>query len=140
MSREDPFGGAWKLNSEKSRFDPNHRPTGGTMRWERTSDGYRMRAEGICDGRVVEERPQTFILDGQEHSGADAPGVTAVFSRPDPNTIQGEAKHAGRVVGKVSYVVSEDGTTLTASASGTDGQERPFQTVVVFDRLRFTAK
>jgi hypothetical protein len=61
------------------------------MHWERITDGYLMRAEG-CDGRVIEERPLTFILDGQERSGL---GGTAVFSRPDPHTIQGEAKQGG---------------------------------------------
>jgi len=48
MSKEYPFDGTWKLNPEKSQFDPNHRPQNATMRWERTSDGYAMTAEGIA--------------------------------------------------------------------------------------------
>lgn len=134
MNREDPFGGSWKLNPEKSHFDPNHRVSAGTMRWERTGDGYLMEAEGTHDGQAVQERPATFILDGKEHTVPGQPGITAVASSPTPNIVHVEAKSAGHVVGRGSYVVSEDGTTLTATMRGTDAQQRPFETVVVWDR------
>jgi len=135
MDREDPFGGIWKLNPENSRFDPNHCPSRGTMYWERTSEGYLMRAEGTnSDGQVVQEKPQRFILDGKDHPVPDVAGVTAVMLRSTPNTIQVEARKSGRVVGKASYVVSGDGTTLTAAVSSEDAQHRPFQTVLVWDR------
>jgi hypothetical protein len=135
MNRNDPFAGNWKLNPEKSHFDPNHRPSSGIMSWERTSEGYSMRAEGTTsEGKLVQERPQTFILDGKDHPVPGAPGLAAIMSRPDPNTIHMEAKKAGGVVGKGSYVVSGDGATLTATVSGTDAQQRPFQTVVIWDR------
>ena len=134
MNREDPFGGSWELNPEKSRFDPNHPVSAGTMRWERTGDGYVMKAEGTHDGQPVQERQATFILDGREHAVPGQPGITAVASSPAPNIIHVEAKSAGRVVGKGSYIVSEDGTILTATVAGTDAQQRPFETVVVWDR------
>jgi hypothetical protein len=38
-----------------------------------------MRAEGVCDGKRVEEQPQRFILDGKERPVPGAPdAVTAV--------------------------------------------------------------
>lgn len=134
MSQEDPFGGSWKLNPEKSHFDPNHRVSAGTMHWERTTDGYLMHAEGTHDGQVCRERPQTFILDAKDHALPGLPGFTAVAFRATTNEIRVEAKNAGQVVGKGSYVVSEDGTTLTATTVGRDAQQRTFQTVVVWDR------
>ena len=42
-----------------------------------------MRAEGVCDGRRVEEQPQRLILDGVERPVPGAAGVTAVSTRPD---------------------------------------------------------
>ncbi|HXW54231.1 MAG TPA: hypothetical protein VEJ67_00690 [Candidatus Cybelea sp.] len=134
MEREDPFAGSWKLNPEKSHFDPNHRVSVGTMRWERTADGYLMKAEGSHGGQVIQERPATFVLDDKEHPVPGQPGTTAFASSPAPNIIQVEAKNAGHVVGKGSYIVSEDGATLTATMAGTDAQQRIFQTVVVWDR------
>jgi len=138
MNREDLFGGSWKLNPKKSHFDPKHRVSAGTMRWDRTAGGYLMKAEGTHNGQVVEETPATFVLDGKEHAVPGQPSITAVASSPTPNVIQVEAKNAGRVVGKGSYVVSEDGTTLTATMAGTDAQQRTFETVVVWDRQQGT--
>lgn len=134
MNREDPFVGSWKLNPEKSQFDPKHRVSAGTMLWERAADGYLMKAEGSRGGQVVQERPATFVLDGKEHAVPGPPGTTAVAFSPAPDIIHVEAKNAGRVVGKGSYIVSEDRTTLTATMAGTDAQQRTFQTVVVWDR------
>jgi len=135
MNGDDPFVGTWKLNPAKSSFDPNHRPASATMHWERDSQGYLMTAEGINNnGQAVRERPQRFIPDGEDRPAPDAPGVTAIATRPAPNVIQVEAKSAGRVVGRASYSVSEDGTTLTARVSGADAQQQSFDTVVVFDR------
>ena len=107
MSREDPFGGDWKLNPEKSQFDANHRPSSASMHWERTSEGYRMTAEGTMgDGEVVKERPAMFILDGVEHDSPDMPGFSAVTTRPADNLIEVESKKSGSIIGKASYVVS----------------------------------
>ena len=62
------------------------------------------------------------------------PGVTMASARPDPNTIKVEAKNASAVIGKATYAVSDDGATLTATVSGTDAEQRPFQTVLVWER------
>lgn len=133
-NQQDPFSGTWKMNPQKSNFDPNHRPSEATMRFERESEGYFMRAEGVCDGKHVEEQPQRFILDGREHPVPGVLDVTAVSTRPDPNTIRAAARSGDRTVGEGSYVVSADGATLTATVRGIDAQQRPFQTTVVWDR------
>lgn len=122
------------MNPQKSNFDPNHRPTEATMRFERQPDGYLMRAEGIAGGKRVEERPARFILDGVERPVPGATGVTAVSTCPDPNTIVSVARSGDRTVGEGSYFVSADGATLTVTVRGIDAQQRPFQTSVVWDR------
>ncbi len=135
MNRDDPFVGTWALNAGKSTFPPAHSPTQATMRFERDETGYRMFAEGAhSDGHQVVERPQRFITDGDEYPVPGAPGVTSAATSPDPNTIDVVARKDGQIVGEARYAVSADGTTLTATVRGTDGQQRPFQTVVVCDR------
>ena len=135
MSTKDPFTGIWKLNLERSHFASRHRPTGGTMTWERTSKGYLMKAEGLTrDGKVVQERPQALTLDEKEHPIMGLPHLRESAHHPDPNTIHIEAKDADEVVGVGSYIVSEDRRTLIAVASGADAQQRPFLTVAVWDR------
>ena len=36
---QDPFVGTWKLNPERCEFDPNHRPTSGTLVFTRDAQG-----------------------------------------------------------------------------------------------------
>jgi hypothetical protein len=133
---QDVFVGTWKLNVERSQFDPKHVPAAGTLVFELDSDGcVLMKAEGInAAGERVAERPQRFIFDGQEHPMADIPGLTGMATRPNANTIVGEGRMNGKVVGKGTYAVSADGKTLSATASGM-GVNGPFETRAVFDRL-----
>jgi hypothetical protein len=133
-NQQDPFSGTWKMNTQRSNFDPNHRPSEATMRFERESEGYLMHAEGVCDGKHVQEQPQRFILDDKEHPVPGAPEVVVVSSRPDPNTIRSVARNGDRTLGEGSYVVSADGATLTATVRGIDAQQRRFETTVVWDR------
>ena len=131
---QDPFSGNWTLNAHQSNFDPNHRPLTATMRWEQTPDGYHMRAEGQKpDGQTVVDQ-MSFVLDGREYPIAAVPGTTAFSEQTEPRTLRSVGRKDGKVVGEATYAVSEDGSTLTATVWGVDAQQRPFQTVVVWDR------
>jgi hypothetical protein len=87
---------------------------------------YLLKAEGRnAKGEKVAERPTRFILDGKEHPVSDFPGLSTVATRTAPKV---EARRDdGSVAGGGTYVVSADGTLLTARArlghvflSGTD--------------------
>jgi|SRR5687768_12380194 hypothetical protein len=134
QSVKDLFSGTWKLVPSESQFDANHQPTEATMRFERDASGYRMTAEGMCEGKKVAEQPQVLVLDGEEHSVPNAPAVRVVASCPDDRTITVVARDGERVVGRGSYQVSEDGTILTASTAGTDAQQRQFTMTTVWQR------
>jgi len=135
MSAEHPFAGSWNLNTGRSQFPAAHHPASGTMRWERTEEGYLMTAEGTThDGKALKERPQAFHLDEKEHPVPGAPGLVAIAYHPDAHTIHVQAKNAGQLVGEGSYIVSADGNALIAAVSGTDAQQKPFLTVAVWDR------
>jgi hypothetical protein len=134
---QDLFVGKWKLNVEKSEFDANHRPAAGTMVFELNTQGhYLLKAEGRnAKGEKVVERPTEFIPDGKEHPVPDFPGLKAVATCPDPNTIKSEARREdGSVVGGGTYVVSADGKSLTATNFGWDSQLRQFKQRSVWDR------
>ena len=134
MKDQDPFVGTWKMRPERSNFDPKHNPSEGTMRFERESGGYVMRAKGVCEGRPVEEPPVRFVLDGKSHPVPGAPDIIALSTLPDPKTILVEARRGDQIVGQASYAVSADGAALTATVSGIDIQHRPFRTTVVWTR------
>jgi hypothetical protein len=134
----DPFIGTWKLNVTRSEFDPNHRPTRGTMTWQRGSDGeYLLLAEGADDkGRPSAEKPQRLLADGKPYPIENLPGLVSITSRPDPRTIRAEAKREdGSLAGEGTYAVAEDGRTMLATTSGFDSQLRPFTMRTVWDRV-----
>jgi hypothetical protein len=137
----DPFVGTWTLNRNASTFDSNHRPGGGTMRWERTAEGhYTMLAEGVdAKGERCVERPQTLIPDGQARPVPDLLGLTAVTTQPDARTLVAEVRREdGSLAGQGRYVVSEDGRSLVATTAGFDTQLRRFEMRTVWDRVPVT--
>jgi len=136
QTETDPFAGTWTLNVEQSRFDTHHNPRSGTMVFEREKDGYVMKAAGVAeDGRHVAERAQRFVLDGQPHPVPDLPDLLAFATRPAPRALRAEVRRPdGSIVGEGDYVVSADGRSLTATATGFDTQLRRFQITTVWDR------
>lgn len=133
----DPFIGTWKLNTDSSQFDPHHRPAGGTMHWRLEADGaYLMEAEGLdAKNERVSERPQRLIADGMAYPVPDFPGLTSVTTRPQPNALRAEVRREdGSLVGEGNYVVSDDGTLMTATTAGFDTQLRRFEMQTVWNR------
>jgi len=133
----DPFVGTWTLNPMRSKFDPNHMPSQATMTWELDADGtYLLRAAGVdATGKTCEEKPQRLRPDGTAYPVDGFPRLTSVTSRPNRNTIRAEAKREdGSLAGEGTYVVAEDGETMTATTKGVDSQLRPFTQLTVWDR------
>jgi hypothetical protein len=134
----DPLIGTWKLNPEGSEFDPNHRPSEGTMAFEMNGEGhYLLTAEGVNEkGEKCKEKPARFIPDGQDHPVPDFPGLISKITRPDSNTLAAEVRREdGSVVGGGTYVVSEDGASLTATNFGYDSQLRQFKQQTAWRRV-----
>ena len=133
----DPFVGTWTLNPTHSTFDANHKPTRATMRWELDAEGtYALFAAGVdAKGAPCEEKPQRLRPDGVAYPIDGFPGLTSVTTRPNGNTIRAEAKREdGSIAGDGTYVVAEDGKTMTATTKGFDSQLRPFTQQTVWDR------
>jgi hypothetical protein len=137
MNMQDPFVGTWKLNVEKSEFDPNHRPAAGIMTVEVDAEGcYLQKAEGLnAKGEKVVERPMRLIPDGNPHPVPDFPGLTYFATKPEPNTMTTEARREdGSVVGGGTTVVAPDGLSKRVTNFGVDTQLRQFRQTTVWDR------
>ena len=139
----DLFEGTWKAKNEKSQWDPAYTPEQACLRFEATDAGYLLVAYGIKDGQAVAERPTPIIADGRRRPIVDLngrpipgvpPGAMAFGSRPDPQTIEAGAEVDGKVLGKGTYQVSDDGKTLTVTTEGM-GLKGPFKVVAVFERV-----
>jgi hypothetical protein len=133
----DPFVGTWTLNPTRSEFDSNHKSGQATMRWELDADGtYVLFAAGVdAQGNPCEEKPQRLRPDGVAYPIDGLPGLTSVTTRPSRNTIRGEAKREdGSLAGEGTYVVADDGQTMTATTKGFDSQLRPFTQQTAWNR------
>ncbi|HXW04214.1 MAG TPA: hypothetical protein VD833_03200 [Vicinamibacterales bacterium] len=134
----DPFVGTWALNPARSEFDPNHRTAQARMTWEPDPrGGYLLLAEGVDEkGTHCVEKPQTLIPDGKSYPVENLPGLSSVTTRPDRHTIRAEAlREDGSRAGEGTYLVAEDGRTMTATTTGFDSQLRPFTMRTVWDRV-----
>ena len=140
---KDVFEGTWKAVNEKSSWDPAYTPEQACLRFETTDDGYLLVAYGIKDGQAVAERPTSMVADGLRRpivdlSGRPIPGVPAgalaFCSQPDSRTLEAGAEVDGKVLGKGTYHVSDDGKTLTVTTEGM-GVKGPFKTMATFERV-----
>lgn len=107
------------------------------MHWKSSGDGkYLMLAEGRdAKGELVRERPQELVTDGRPYPVEGFAGLVSVTNRPAPNVIHAEARREdGTIAGEGSYVVSEDGLSLTATTAGFDSQLRRFEMRTVWDK------
>ena len=139
LAQADPFLGTWTLDRAKSTFSgviPNKR----TMTFERLPDGsFRHVVDsagpggGIVTNEVIHQQ-YTFKIDGKEYpADPQMQASTVSFKRIDSNTLERTGKYRGEVVETVTYTVSRDGKTMTATQMGTaNGAE--VSSVQVFTR------
>ena len=133
----DPFVGTWTLNPARSLFDPNHNPRAGRMRIDIDAEGaLLMNAEGVNEkGEPCAERPQRMIPDGRGYPVPELSGLVVKTTRPDSNTLRSEClREDGAVVGAGTFVIAEDGRSMTATTSGWDSQLREFRQTTVWNR------
>ena len=128
-----PLVGTWIANLEQSRRDPNHQFSSATIRFEVAGETVSLAYGGVNASGRHEQGGQTLTADGQEHPLAEAPGMMAV-STLGPRVLHTAATKDGAVIGRAAYEVSEDGRTMTATASGLDATGTSFEQVIVFDR------
>lgn len=89
--------------------------------------------EGVNAAGERESSTRHFCADGNDHAIPEAPGCVEVATLGS-RFLDSVGKKGGAVVGNSRYEVSENGQTLTATVSGTDGSGRPFDQVIVFAR------
>jgi len=131
FAADDPFVGSWKLNVGKSKYNPGPppaNPSNVTLKFEPTADG------GM--NVIINGRPRLEKYDGKPHPIEPEPGGPDAVSgkRINSNTMEIENWRMGKVVARLSRIVSKDGKTLTLKAKGTNAQGKPFDDVRVYDR------
>ena len=131
----NPLLGTWVANLEKSHRHANHQFQSATLTFDVSGDVVSLTHAGVNMSGKQESGTTVLHADGREHAvSPQAPGVVAVTKWVGTHTLATEARKDGHVVGKATYAVSDDGTSLTATVEGTDAAGKAFDQVIVFDR------
>jgi hypothetical protein len=127
--------GHWIANIGKSRRHANHQFQSATLTIDITGSEVSLTHAGVNMSGKHESGHTVLNADRQPHPvSPQAPGVVAVTQFVDARTLLTEASKDGRMLGRATYAVSEDGRTLTATVAGIDAAGKSFDQVIVFDR------
>ncbi len=126
--------GTWKLNFEKSTFDPGPAPSSETVIYEKAGDGVKRTVETVRADGSRDTRAYTAKYDGKDYSDIGPNFDTIALTRIDVWTVDETVKKAGRVVYMARQVVSKDGRIITTTVTGTDAIGQIMHNVRVLDK------
>ena len=131
----DPIVGIWKLNVEKSKFNPDAVLTAGRRIYSEANGLY------MFDEKLTRADGKEISIRAQYRNGKDVKDVSATsgtettFAKKiDANTWDFDLKQDGKVVGHVHRVVSAAGKTLTVHNTGAAGSVAMRDETLVFDK------
>jgi hypothetical protein len=115
----NPFVGTWTANIARSKRHPANQFRAATIHFAVNGDTVTI-TDGFVDtdGKKLHGR-NTLTVDGQEHS-TDRAGYVLVARWRGSHVLETLAAKDGEVVGRGTYEVSADGTTLTVSDGSGD--------------------
>src|SRR2546423_38159 len=129
------LNGTWQANLEKSQRHENHQFQSATLIFEIDGENVTLKQSGINHDGKYEQGTLTLLADGVEREvSPQAPGILVLTRWDGSNILETRATKDGKMMGKGTYEVSDDGSTLTAAVGGIDGSGREFEQVIVFDR------
>ncbi len=134
----DNFTGTWKLNLEKSQYDPGPPPRSLTSRVDIMGDMANFTFDGYdSNGKAIEPAELSIKLDGKDYPIADDPTRDTVSMRKiDDYTMEETNKKGGKITTVVRTVYAKDGKSRTQTTTGTNAQGQKVNNVAFFDRLR----
>jgi hypothetical protein len=134
FAQSDPFMGTWQLSLAKSKYSPGPSPKSSTVTVQAVGQNHKLTAVTIdAEGKQTSVE-NTRIYDGMSHPVTGNPSYDAgSFTRVDPYTIIISYTKAGKLVRTATNVVSQDGKTITATATGTDARGQVYN-ITVYDK------
>ena len=130
----DPQIGTWKLNEAKSKFTPG--TTKNTMVvYEAAGDQVKVTSNGVDAKGKPTHFQWTGRFDGKNYPVTGDPNSDArSYKKINDRTLELTIWNRGRVTGTGRIVVSADGKSRTATASGTDAKGKSFKSTGVYDK------
>src|SRR5438874_1899623 len=130
---DNNFIGTWKLNLEKSKFNPGPGPKSFTVMIEAAEGGEKSAVTGEnSDGTPINSSPVVIKYDGKYYPVTGAPFDSMSIKQLDADTHILITKKAGKVVSRGKAVISGD--TMTVTTTGTNPEGKKFNDIAVYDK------
>jgi hypothetical protein len=133
----DNFTGTWKLNLQKSQYDPGPPLRSLTSHVDIMGDTANFTFDGYdANGKAISPGEITIKLDGKDYPvEGDPTRDTIAMKKIDDYTIEETNKKGGKVTTITRTVYAKDGKSRTATTTGTTPDGQKVNNVAVFDRL-----
>ena len=131
----DLMVGTWKLNLDKSHFNPGPGPKSVTMRISEAGDWLDSKVDAVDETGKPVNRSSRYKMDGGEYP-YDAPQGkgTITIKNLDDHHATATIKFAGDNTLTQHSVISANGKTRTVTTTGTDAKGRSVTNTVVWER------
>jgi hypothetical protein len=132
---DDPSNGTWKLNVEKSKFDPGPAPKSSTVTITIANGTETYAGETVnADGKTT-KMAFTAKLDGTDSPvTGNTMGDTIAIKHPSASKFVATMKSGGKVTVTVHVEVAADGKTRTLTYSGKTPDGKDAHSVLVYDK------
>ena len=132
----DNFTGTWKLNQQKSQYDPGPPPRSLTSHVEIMGDTANFTFDGYdSSGKAISPAEITIKLDGKDYPiEGDPARDTIAMKKIDDYTMEETNKKGGKVTTVTRTVYAKDGKSRTATTTGTTPDGQKVNNVAFFDR------
>ncbi len=131
----DAVYGTWELNVAKSTYSPGPGPKSASRTYTAVANGYKFSSKGIDAQGKPTAGAFTAHFDGKYYALTGSATVDSIMvKRIDANRSESTQKKGDKVVIHTVRVVSKDGKTLTATATGTNPDGKAYKNVEVFDK------
>ena len=126
--------GTWKMNEAKSKLAAGM-PKNTTVVFEAAGDSVKVTIDGTDSDGKPAHNEWTGKLDGKDYPVTGDPNSDArSYKQVDDRKLEFIIKKGVKVTITGRVVVSADGKTRTATASGTDPQGKQFKSTSVYDK------
>src|SRR5207245_229039 len=137
FAQSNPLVGTWKLNPEKSKFNPGAEQTSMTRTVEAQGDGVKYTFDGVSGDGTAIAYSFAVSFDGKDNAitGSMPSGADSISAkRIDSNTFDATLKQGGKVIATSKVEVSQDGKVTTVTSKGTNATGQATNDVSVYNK------
>jgi hypothetical protein len=137
FAQSNPAIGTWKLNVEKSKYNPGPAPKSLMRTLEAQGENVKYSFEGVSAEGTGVAYSFTVAFDGKESpiTGSMPGGADAIsIKRIDASTFEATLTKAGKVIGTAKSEISNNGKVTTVTAQGTNAEGQTTTSSAVYDK------